>query len=188
MSRKLAGGLFLENKWIEINIHVRDGSQMNRTLLTDVKEFVSKCKKEYHLKRWHFLRELCPLSESQIPEIRLRLNAPAEEIPRIRESAVSSLSQVSDPELHFGAHGKPGEYDGESFTFGERGWPIFAEFLQSGSETALNFLEMEPQDNSERSTASYMERFVHLLLNQLDAPHHISLQVSLFVPLDNQRG
>jgi hypothetical protein len=140
---------------------------MNSVLLTTVRDFVERCKKEHHLLQWHFLRERCPPT-FRIPEIRLRLNAPEDDIPHIRNDAERLLSVVSDPELHIGAHEKAGEeYAGEVETFGERGWPIFARFLHDCSEIALEFLEKEPEAESEKSREHYIERSVHLMLNQI---------------------
>jgi len=165
------------DKWIEVNIHLEHGCRMDQILLGPIKNIINEIVKEYDVKSWHYLRESCPLL--RVPEIRLRFYASAEKMPDIKKALEGLLTDVSIPEPHFGAHGKPGEeYKGEVDGFKERGWPIMMKLLQNGSETALEFLRGEPRGNSEKPWEFYVIRGMHLILNQ------IGIQETI-VPLTN---
>lgn len=128
-----------------------------------------------------FLRETSPVTNE--PEIRLRFFGGEKEVEHIREELHEELDKLEKekPEFYsshiFGNHGKPNEqYEGEEAYFGEKGWKIFAEFLMKTSEVAVRFLRDEPLGRSEKPWATYVERFTHCFLNQLDVPPYIKLR------------
>ncbi|MBU1158356.1 MAG: hypothetical protein KKE24_03350 [Candidatus Thermoplasmatota archaeon] len=188
-----------EYKWVEVNIHLRNAGDFDRVLLGFVKNYVNEVKERAQERRqdmrWHFLREECPVLEPKTPEIRLRFYGVDSDIAEIRIELEERLKGISDPSPHFGAHGKPGDdYTGEEGSkekgdgFGQEGWPIFMKYLQDCSETALKLLEKEPRTTSERPWEFYIERFMHLSLNQIGIHTYLANRDSggnIFVPFLN---
>lgn len=111
-------------KWTEVNVHVRNSSQLRRVMLSFVKPFVKNCKRTHPIDSWHFFFEECPLTGSRYgePEIRLRFYAESTEIDQIRNELRTELDRLvrstRNPTTfyHFGKDGRPANTEEKDLT------------------------------------------------------------------------
>jgi len=75
----------MADKWIEVDIYLRDYSRTNEVICSFIRPFVERCKTKHGTKSWHFFRE---------PQIRLRFFGEEETISSIRNE-LSRLTKVS---------------------------------------------------------------------------------------------
>ena len=76
----------------------------------------------------------------------------------------------------YGRHGDcdtDEEYEGESASWGDRGWERGMKFLEFGSEFALELIENKNQlgtsVNYRKNAFSFADRYTHLFLNQISS-------------------
>jgi len=136
----------LPNEWIEINIHFKGGwNEARRVILDFIRPFVNGHRR---LKQsWHYFQELCPPNGDRPgePEIRLRFFGKSNNIAMIRADLIRELGrpissgQSPVTSYHFGNHGGPGQYKGETDYWG-KDWKIAMRQYQNGAEFGLFIL------------------------------------------------
>jgi len=80
---------------------------------------------------------------------------------------------ITDFDHCFGSHGNSGnEYEGEASEWGIKGWERGIEFLQYGSEFAMELIEKKESlgvaNDYKKSGYFFADRYTHLFLNQLE--------------------
>ncbi len=149
------------NKWIELNIFLKDYSRTNDVLYKTISPYIKELYDRNLKFNWHFFRE---------PEIRLRIFANSEEIERIKvelDTNLTNLEKLEDAlycKHLFGCHGKEGgEYNGEEEFYGKDAWELCYKRWEIGSNLALLLCA----ESMGKSLPFYATRDIHLFLNQL---------------------
>ena len=137
-------------EWIEANIFVHEGKQ-REVLLNIIKPLVLRLRSEFGIIAYHFLHE-------PDNEIRFRVLTTSDKVDKIRGlidnlRTREQIREVKYPET---------PYEGERQAFGEDGWKTTYEFLETGSDFALDSLDR----NVRKGPQFNLIAFSHYFLNQ----------------------
>jgi hypothetical protein len=154
-------------KWLEANIKQPNNISKSNFLVEKIKPLVKDAKNTITVQSWHFLWEGVPYPST----LRLRFLVETEKVDLLKNFVEDNLNGF---EHSFGAHGNPGaEYDGEASEWGVKGWEKGMEFLQYGSELAIELIENKESlgvgDNYKKNGSFFADRYTHLFLNQLES-------------------
>ena len=153
-------------KWIEVNVRHPDRISRIDFLIETIKPLVLEVQNKFMVQSWHFLWEEVPYPST----LRLRFLVENEEY-----SSLKSLIEdgITDFDYCFGSNGNCGkEYGGEASEWGIKGWERGIEFLQYGSEFAMELMEKKESlglgNEYKKSGYFFADCYVHLFLNQLE--------------------
>jgi len=157
--------------WFVINIRVSEKPSEKEDLLLRLhSDIVSIFKAK--LESWHFLWEGSPFRHTLL----MRFFGNSDTIREIGKK----MTKLLDEE---GIDWKVDEtYDGETKSYGTKGWDYLMKVLHLGSDFAIDIIENkrkgEVTEEFKRYLGGYLERWVHLFNNQLDT--QIREDVALF--------
>ncbi len=164
-------------KWVEINVGIGkdDSEAMIEALLSLADNLVTKFRS---MTRdgctWHYLWENVPWQLT----LRLRFYCDEETLNRIKQefeklwSSLKALRPNIFVDYCYGCQGECGkEYYDEDDVYGSKGWELVKKILNFGSEIALELIMnvkiMEKSNWFKTSLDVYVDRYVHLFLNQV---------------------
>ncbi len=176
------GGL-IALKWVEINVCIANNrnSNLDEVLLDLVDKLVEKFKglsKEDDTSTWHYLWENCQCNNNINLCLVLRFYGEETNIEKVKNEfeklMIDLKSKKADlfGDYWYGKHeNRNEEYNGEEETYGTKGWELVKNMLNFGSEIALELIKnkefMGKSDEFKNSLNEYVDRYVHLFLNQV---------------------
>jgi len=148
-----------EMKWFMINIKAPEEIPDREDLLLRIHSKVISTFKN-RLESWHFLWESKPFRRTLL----MRFYGDVEIIKKVEEDIIDFLKR-EDVEQRVDS------YEGEAESYGSKGWEYVMKILHFGSDFAIDLLEKErgtyTEEEFKRRLPGYIERWVHLFLNQL---------------------
>ncbi len=175
------GGLIVL-KWVEIDVCIANNPNIHReeVLLDLVDKLVNKfnglrkgslSKEDY---TWHYLWESCECNNKQNPCLVLRFYGEETDIETIKNEFEQLMIELKRKKADlfgdywYGKHGKcKEEYNGEEELYGSKGWELVKKMLNFGSEIALELIKNEEPNKIKQSSVLFIDRYVHLFLNQI---------------------
>jgi hypothetical protein len=153
-------------KWVEVNVRLPDEISRVDFFLETIKPLVIEVKNMFAVQSWHFLWEEVPYSST----LRLRFLVETENVGSLK-SVIEDV--IGDFEYCFGSHGNCGkEYGGEESEWGVKGWERGVEFLNFGSEFAMELMEKKESlgvgNEYKKGGYFFADLYIHLFLNQLE--------------------
>ena len=155
-------------RWIEVNVEKSDSTSKDDMLIRFVRPILNGF--GARVKNWHFLWEGRPWPST----LRLRFLGDDEEIAQLKQCLEAALKDVHHC---YGEHGdcsENREYKGEADGtdgWGTKAWDRGMQFLQMGSEFALELVENKENlghcEEYKKSAYHYADRYTHLFLDQI---------------------
>jgi hypothetical protein len=153
-------------KWVEVNVGLADRMSRIDFFMETIKPLVLEVQNKFTVKSWHFLWEKVPYSST----LRLRFLVQNEDVGSLKREIEGGVTEF---DYCFGSQGDcEKEYGGQVVEWGVKGWERGIEFLQFGSEFAMELMEKKESlglDNEYKKSAYFFaDRYIHLFLNQLE--------------------
>jgi hypothetical protein len=149
-----------------VNVRVPDEISRIDFFMEKIKPLVIEVKNMFTVKSWHFLWQEVPYSST----LRLRFLVETENVGCLKSVIEEGITEF---DYCFGSHGNCGkEYGGEASEWGVKGWERGVEFLNFGSEFAMELMEKKESlglDNEYRKSGYFFaDCYIHMFLNQLE--------------------